>query len=102
MANSIKARLELAGDVVTVKTLITHPMSVERKDPKTGATIAPHFIEEVLCDHGGGTVMVIACGQAVSMNPFLEFQFKGGKKGDAVKISWRDNKGESDSISLTV
>lgn len=102
MANSIKARLELAGDVVTVKTLITHPMSIERKDPKTGATIAPHFIEEVTCTHGGAPVMVIACGQAVAMNPFLEFQFRGGKKGDPVQLSWRDNKGETDSISLTV
>lgn len=102
MANSIKARLDLKGDVVTVKTLITHPMSVERKDPKTGATIEAHFIEEVVATHNGKVVMDLACGQAVSMNPFIEFQFKGGRKGDAVKLSWRDNKGQSDSLDIAV
>jgi len=26
-------------------------------------------------------------------------RFSGGKKGDEVKVSWKDNKGESDSAS---
>lgn len=102
MANSIKARLDLQGDVVTVKALINHPMSVERKDPKTGATIEAHFIEEIIATHNGTQVMILACGQAVSMNPFIEFQFRGGKKGEPVKLSWRDNKGQSDSLELAI
>jgi sulfur-oxidizing protein SoxZ len=102
MANSIKSRLELNGDVVTVKALINHPMSVERKDPKTGETIPAHFIEEFTVTHNGATVMNLACGQAVSMNPFIEFQFRGGKKGEKVKLAWRDNKGQSDSLELAI
>lgn len=102
MANSIKARVDLQGDVVTVKTIISHPMSIERKDPKTGKTIEAHFIEEVVCLHNGEQVLNLACGQAVSMNPFLQFQFKGGKKGEALKLSWRDNKGQSDALDLVI
>ncbi|MGD8999350.1 MAG: thiosulfate oxidation carrier complex protein SoxZ, partial [Granulosicoccaceae bacterium] len=29
--------------------------------------------------------------------PYLSFKFTGGAKGDSIKISWVDNKGESAS-----
>jgi sulfur-oxidizing protein SoxZ len=38
----------------------------------------------------------------VSKNPYLAFKFKGAKAGDAVKLSWVDNKGESDSAEAQV
>jgi sulfur-oxidizing protein SoxZ len=31
----------------------------------------------------------------VSANPFLGFRFKGGAKGEILKVQWRDNKGDS-------
>ena len=41
--------------------------------------------------------MVANWGVAVSKNPYLSFKFKGAAKGDTVKVSWSDNKGESAS-----
>jgi sulfur-oxidizing protein SoxZ len=41
-------------------------------------------------------------GPAVSKNPYISFQFAGAKKGDAVEISWSDNKGGSESASTKV
>jgi len=38
----------------------------------------------------------------VSQNPFLAFKFKGGAKGDKVKLTWTDNKGETGSKKVKI
>lgn len=100
---SIKIRAKLSGDVTTVKALIKHPMDTGLvKDKKTGNLIPAHFIQEVTCEHGGNKVMTAMWGAAVSKNPYLSFKFAGAKAGDTVKLSWVDNKGESDSAETQV
>lgn len=100
---SIKVRAKLSGDVTTVKALIKHPMETgQRKDKKTGKKIPAHFIQEVKCEHNGNAVMTALWGPAVSKNPYLSFKFKGAKAGDALKVNWVDNKGQSDSTETTV
>lgn len=103
MAKGIKIRAKVKGDVTTVKSLMSHPMETgQRKDKKTGEVIPAHFIQEVTCEHGGAKVMTAHWGTAVSKNPYLSFKFTGAKKGDTVKISWVDNKGESASTEAKV
>lgn len=103
MAKSIKMRAKLDGDVTTVKALISHSMETGlRKDKKTGKVIPAHFIQEVTCEHNGNTVITSLWGPAVSKNPYLSFRFKGAKKGDGIKLSWVDNKGESDSLEAKI
>jgi len=100
---SIKIRAKLSGDVTTVKALIKHPMETGlRKDKKTGKKIPAHFIQEVKCEHSGNAVMTALWGGAVSKNPYLSFKFKGAKAGDTLKLSWVDNKGESDTAETQV
>jgi len=100
---SIKIRAKLSGDVTTVKALIKHPMDTGLvKDKKTGKAIPAHFIQEVTCEHGGNKVMTAMWGAAVSKNPYLSFKFVGAKTGDTVKLSWVDNKGESDSAETQI
>lgn len=103
MASSIKVRAKVSGDVTTVKALISHPMETGlRKDKKTNKPIPAHFIQEVICEHGGNTVMTALWGPSVSKNPYLSFRFKGGKAGDTLKLRWVDNKGESDSLESKI
>ncbi len=103
MAKSIRARATLKGNTVTVKALITHVMETGlRKDKKTGKNIPAHFIQEVSCKHNGKEVVLAQWGPAVSKNPYLSYQFTGGKKGDDVSISWVDNKGEKDSLTTKI
>ena len=100
---SIKIRAKLSGDVTTVKALIKHPMDTGLvKDKKTGNLIPAHFIQEVTCEHGGNKVMTAMWGAAVSKNPYLSFKFAGAKAGDTIKLSWVDNKGESDSAETQI
>jgi sulfur-oxidizing protein SoxZ len=100
---TIKIRAKLDGDVTTVKALIQHPMDTGQvKNKKTGKLIPAHFIQEVKCEHNGTSVMTALWGPAVSKNPYLSFKFKGAKSGDTLKLSWVDNKGESDAVETQV
>ncbi len=101
--STIKIRAKVKGGVTTVKCLITHPMETgTRKDKKTKKLIPAHFIQEVVCTHGANPVMTAHWSGGVSKNPYLSFKFEGGKKGDAVSISWTDNKGGSDSATAKI
>lgn len=103
MANTIKARAQLGqGGVATVRFIIQHPMLVERVDAKTGQTLPPHYVEEVKVTLAGETVMEANWGQAISANPFFQFNITGAKAGDQITISWRDNRGQTDSAQFPV
>lgn len=102
MAGSIKIRASVAGDMAEVKCLITHPMEPgNRKDKTTGADITPKFITEVTAEVNGKVVLAGNMSAAVSKNPFLSFKAPA-KAGDKIKVSWKDNTGESDSEEITV
>ncbi len=103
MAKTIKARAQVKGGVCVVKALISHPMETGlRKDKKTGKVIPAHFIEEVVVEHNGAKVLTADWGPAISKNPYMNFKFRGASKGDTLKISWRDNKGQSDSLETRI
>jgi len=103
MAKSIKLRAKAKDGVATVKALISHPMETGlRKDKKSGQPIPAEFIQEVVCESGGKTVLSAQWGSAISKNPFLSFKFSGAKSGDSIKVSWVDNKGNSDSIDASI
>ena len=100
---AIKIRAKAKDGVTTVKSLMSHPMETGlRKDSKTGELIPAHHITEVTAEHNGKVVMTANWGGAISKNPYLSFKFKGGAAGETVKISWVDNKGESDSSEAPI
>lgn len=104
MANdTIKIKAKAGGGSTEIKALIKHDMETGlRKDKKTGEKIPAHFIKEVVCEHNGSAIFTANWGVAVSKNPYLAFKFKGGAAGDKIKVSWTDNKGDSDSREDTV
>lgn len=103
MADAMKIRATLQGDVADVKVLMFHPMETGlRKDVTTGDIIPLHFIRRVLATHNGKTVLDAQWSQAISKNPFLNFRVKGAKSGDRITVSWEDNKGEKASIDATL
>jgi len=100
---SIRIRAKLKGGVTEVKALMSHEMETGlRKDKKTGEKIPAHFIKEVICEHNGKQILLANWSVAVSKNPYLSFKFKGAKLGDSLKITWHDNKGDSDSAEEAV
>lgn len=94
MAEGMKMRATMQGDVADVKVLINHIMETGlRKDPKTDKLIPAHFINEVVATLNGKTVLQAQWGYAISKNPFIGFRVKGAKPGDKITVSAVDNLG---------
>ena len=99
----IKIRAKEQDGAALVKTIMKHPMETgRRKDKDTGQLVPAHFITEVTCEYQGQAVMTAYLGRGVSKDPYMSFEVKGAKKGDTVKISWVDNKGESASAEAQI
>ena len=102
MVRTIKIRAHEVDGQVIVKGIINHPMKTGlRKVRKTGKKIPAHFIKEVIVSRNRKIVMEAFWGKSISRNPFLSFQIPG-RKGDAITISWLDNRGNSDSAAARV
>lgn len=98
----IKMRAKEREGIVTVKTLMTHPMETGlRRNKKTGKRIPPHYIQEVTVTANGNNVMTAHWGSGIAKNPYLSFKYQGAQ-GDAITVSWVDNKGQSETLSDTV
>ena len=94
MADPMRIRAQAAGDKTTVRVLMSHEMETGQRKDSAGAIVPAHFIQSVTAVHNGKTVLAAQWGPAVSKNPFLEFNFKGGQKGEKIQITWTDNKGD--------
>ena len=102
MASTIRVRATSKDDTTEVQALIQHPMDSGFVKDAQGQIIPPHFIQQVTFEHDGNSVFVADWGAAVSKDPYVKFSFKGGKKGDDLKISWVDNKGASDTTTAKI
>lgn len=99
--STIRARAQEAGGIVTVRALMSHPMDTGSGKDSAGNLIPAHYIETVEASVDGTTVMTALWGPTISRNPFFQFQFEGSA-GDTLSLSWKDNKGESDSSEVTI
>jgi sulfur-oxidizing protein SoxZ len=102
MADPMRIRAQANGDKATVRVLMSHVMESGQRKDASGALVPAHFITEVSAELNGKVVMTADWGPSVSKNPFTQFNIKNAKKGDKVKITWKDNKGESRSDEATV
>jgi sulfur-oxidizing protein SoxZ len=102
MASSIRVRAITKGGTTEVQTLIQHPMDSGFVKDDKGEFIPAHYIKELTFEHNGHPVFVADWGTAVSKDPYVKFAFHGGNKGDDLKVSWIDNKGQTDSTTVKI
>lgn len=102
MADNMKMRAQLKGDVVEVKVLMSHPMETGRKKDDFGQLIAAHFVQLVTATLNGNVVLEAQWGTAISKNPYLTFRLKGAKLGDVVAVTWQDNLGATATQEIAV
>jgi len=102
MAEPMRIRAILKGDVADVRILMLHPMETGQRKNAKGQVIPLHFIQNVVVTHNGKTVLDAQWSQAVSRNPFLGLRVKGAKAGDRIGVTWTDNKGDKRSDEVAV
>jgi sulfur-oxidizing protein SoxZ len=83
-----------AGEVVTVRALVPHPM--ETMQFKDGKPVVKNynFIHKVEATYNGRKVFEASTTQAVSQNPFISFPVRVDAPG-IVKITFHDTQGKT-------
>jgi sulfur-oxidizing protein SoxZ len=84
-----------------VRVLITHPM-IGHNELDGSDDNRPHYIQDITCTMGEETILSALCGSYVGKDPFLAFEFEGGKKGEIIKVTWVDNWGERGSTESII
>ena len=97
MASGVKPRVKVpkkaaAGDVITIKTLISHKMESGQRKDKEGNVIPRSIINRFTCDFNGENVVDITIEPAISTNPFFEFEAKVPEAGE-FQFTWYDDDG---------
>ena len=97
MAKGVKPRVKVpksaaAGDVITIKTLISHPMESGQRKDSDGNLIPRSIINRFTCDFNGTNVIDVTMEPAISTNPYFEFEAMVPEAGE-FKFTWYDDDG---------
>ncbi len=81
-----------AGDIITIKTLISHKMESGQRKDKEGKVIPRKIINKFSCEFNGSSVFSCDIDPAISANPYFEFRAKVNEAG-TFKFTWVDDDG---------
>ncbi len=102
MTQAMRIRAQSSGDKAIVRVLISHEMESGLRRDADGQLIPAWYIQEVEARLNGQPIFSAHWGPSVSRNPTLQFSVKGARIGDSIRLSWKDNRGESRSDEATV
>jgi len=80
------------GDVIEIKTLISHPMESGQRKDKDGKIIPRKIINSFVCALDGKQVFRAELDPAISANPYLAF-FLRAERGGTLLFAWTDDDG---------
>ncbi|MBA2124853.1 thiosulfate oxidation carrier complex protein SoxZ [Hyphomicrobium methylovorum] len=81
-----------AGEIIEVKTLITHIMETGNRHDKHGRLISRNIINAFVALFGDVEVFRAEFGPGVSANPYVAFQLRVPGPG-AFDFAWTDDQG---------
>lgn len=81
-----------AGEIVVLKTLISHEMESGQRKDRDGNTIPRKIINKFTCEFNGQTVFTCDLDPAISANPYFEFSARVDASG-TFKFTWMDDDG---------
>lgn len=87
------------GDVIEVKTLITHVMETGHRKDKDGAPIPRDIINTFVAKFGETEVFRAELGPGISANPYISFQMRVPGPG-TFEFAWIDDHGAK-TVELT-
>lgn len=80
------------GDIITIKTLISHKMESGQRKDKQGQIIPRQIINNFKCEFNGKAVFGCDLEPAISANPYMQFKAKVEESGE-FKFTWTDDDG---------
>ena len=106
MASGVKPRVKVpktaaAGDVITIKTLISHPMESGQRKDKEGNLIPRSIINRFVVEFNGQNVIDVTLEPAISTNPYFEFEATVPEAGEFT-FTWYDDDGDVYTTSKSI
>ena len=80
------------GDVITVNSIISHPMDTGFFRTPEGAPIPAYFIKDVVITYGSREVARFEWTSGISKNPVVSFTLKADRE-EPLTMVWTDNHG---------
>jgi sulfur-oxidizing protein SoxZ len=99
----LKARISvpdtaLRGEVITVKTLVSHPMETGFRRDALGAPIERNILTRFECRLDDELVFHADFHPAIAANPYLAFRLRAQRSG-TLTFLWRDQHGEETTMT---
>ena len=91
------------GDVIEIKTLISHVMETGFRPDSTGKPVPRDIITDFVCKYNGEEILRAELFPAISANPFLTFSTIATESG-TLSFEWTGDNGfaATESVSITV
>ena len=91
------------GQIVEIKTLISHIMETGYRRNETGAAIPRDIINSFVCTYNGEEIFRAKLYPAIAANPFITF-FTAATESGTLEFKWADDKGnvETGTAKITV
>lgn len=92
------------GEIIEIKTLISHPMESGQRKDKQGNTIPRKIINKFTATFNGKEFFNADWAPAIAANPYMAFHMRASESG-TVDFTWVDDDGskytESKEIKVT-
>jgi sulfur-oxidizing protein SoxZ len=83
-----------AGDIIEVKTLVTHVMETGSRKDRDGNLIPRDIVKAMRAKFGDTEVFRATLGPGISANPYISFQMKVPGPG-TLEVAWVDDSGQT-------
>ncbi|HEY8336456.1 MAG TPA: thiosulfate oxidation carrier complex protein SoxZ [Tardiphaga sp.] len=89
------------GDIIEIKTLMSHIMETGFRHTVTGEAIPRNIITSFSCRYNGVEIFRAELFPAIAANPFLSFFTVAGDSG-TLEFNWTGDRGFSETASAPI
>ena len=89
------------GDIIEIKTLISHPMESGYRTGTNGTTIPRDIITLFTCSYNGEEIFRAELSPAIAANPFISF-FTIARESGTLTFTWTGDNGFAATETATV
>ncbi|MFC4171293.1 thiosulfate oxidation carrier complex protein SoxZ [Microvirga sp. GCM10011540] len=82
------------GDIIEIKTLISHPMETGYRTGADGALVPRNIINRFICTYNGEEIFSADLFPAIAANPFFSFTAVATESG-RIAFRWIGDQGEA-------
>jgi sulfur-oxidizing protein SoxZ len=89
------------GEIITIKTLISHIMETGFRHDNMGVRIPRDIIDTLVCTYNGEEIFRATFHPAIAANPFITFHTVATESG-TIAFKWTGDKGFSAAASAKI